>query len=88
MMMNGELMQDALSGKPGSFLADCIEQARHQARAPEVYMVNQIYLAALSRYPTAQGGRSRPGTTSRRTPTRSRCSRTCSGPCSTPTSSS
>ena len=52
MMMNGELMQDALSGKPGSFLGDTLEQARRQARAPEVYLVNQIYLAALSRYPT------------------------------------
>ena len=52
MMMNGELMRDALSGKPGSFLAGCIEQARTQSRSAEVYMVNQIYLAALSRYPT------------------------------------
>ena len=52
MMMNGELLRDALSGKPGSFLAECIEQARTQSRSPEVYMVNQIYLAALSRYPT------------------------------------
>jgi Protein of unknown function (DUF1549)/Protein of unknown function (DUF1553) len=52
MMMNGELMQNALSGKPESFLGDCIDQARRQARAPEVYLVNQLYLAALSRYPT------------------------------------
>ena len=52
MMMNGELLRDALSGKPGSFLAGCIEQAQRQSRSPEVYMVNQIYLAALSRYPT------------------------------------
>ena len=52
MMMNGELLRDALSGKPGSFLAGCIEQAQRQARSPEAYMVNQIYLAALSRYPT------------------------------------
>lgn len=52
MMMNGELMQDALSGKPGSFLGATLEQAQRQPRAPEVYLVNQIYLAALSRYPT------------------------------------
>jgi hypothetical protein len=52
MMMNGELMRDALSGKPGSFLADCIEAAGKQSRDPEAYMVGQIYLAALSRYPT------------------------------------
>jgi hypothetical protein len=54
MMMNGELMRDALSGKPGSFLADCIEAAGKQSREPEAYMVGQIYLAALSRYPTAR----------------------------------
>jgi len=54
MMMNGELMQDALSGKPGSFLAECIETAGRQPRAPVEYMVNQIYLTALSRYPTAR----------------------------------
>ncbi len=51
MMMNGELMRDALSNKPGSFLANCVEQAQVQAHSPEAYMVNQIYLAALSRYP-------------------------------------
>ncbi len=52
MMMNGELMQDALSGKPGSFLEGTIDQAQKQARSPESYLVNQIYLAALSRYPS------------------------------------
>jgi hypothetical protein len=52
MMMNGQLMEDALSGKPGSFLGNCIEQAQAQGRAPEAFTVNQIYLAALSRYPT------------------------------------
>ncbi|MFO0888677.1 MAG: DUF1549 and DUF1553 domain-containing protein [Isosphaeraceae bacterium] len=52
MMMNGELMRDALSGKPGSFLGTCIEQSHAQTQAPETYLVNQIYLAALSRYPT------------------------------------
>jgi Protein of unknown function (DUF1553) len=52
MMMNGELMQEALSGKPGSFLCDVIDQAQRQARSPEVFMVDSIYLAALSRHPT------------------------------------
>jgi hypothetical protein len=52
MMMNGELLREALSGKPGSFLTGCIEQAQRQSRSPEAYMVNQIYLAALCRYPT------------------------------------
>ena len=35
MMMNGDLMQTALSCKPGSFLGDVIEQARRQGRSPE-----------------------------------------------------
>jgi hypothetical protein len=52
MMMNGELMKDALSGKPGSFLCETIERARSQAQSPDSYLVNQIYLAALSRYPS------------------------------------
>ncbi len=54
MMMNGELMQTALSGKPGSFLCDVIEQAQRQGRSPETYMVDSIYLAALSRHPSAK----------------------------------
>ncbi|WP_165073945.1 DUF1549 domain-containing protein [Paludisphaera rhizosphaerae] len=51
MMMNGELMRDALSGKPGSFLADAVEQAGRQRR-PSAFMVDQLYLAALSRHPS------------------------------------
>jgi len=54
MMMNGELMKDALSGKPGSFLADVLEQSQRQSREPALYMVDQIYLAALSRPPTTK----------------------------------
>jgi len=54
MMMNGELMNDALSGKPGSFLCDVVEQAARQTRSPEAFMVDSIYLAALSRHPSAK----------------------------------
>jgi hypothetical protein len=54
MMMNGELMTDAVSCKPGSFLCDVVEQAPRQKRAPEAYMVDMIYLAALSRHPMAR----------------------------------
>ena len=50
MMMNGEMMREALSGKPGSFLGDVCEQAGH-SRSPEGFMVDSIYLAALSRHP-------------------------------------
>ncbi|MFI5461313.1 MAG: DUF1549 domain-containing protein [Isosphaerales bacterium] len=60
MIMNGELMNDALSCKPGSFLGDVIAQAPRQARSPDAFMVDSIYLAALSRHPsskeTAQAG--------------------------------
>jgi hypothetical protein len=54
MMMNGELMQTALSGKPGSFLGEVIDQARRQSRSPEAHMVDSIYLAALGRRPSAK----------------------------------
>jgi hypothetical protein len=54
MMMNGELMTDAVSCKPGSFLYDVVEQAPRQKRTPEAFMVDSLYLAALSRHPTAK----------------------------------
>src|SRR5262249_54358467 len=53
MMMNGDLMEQAVGGKPGSFLAALLDQARTQSRTPPaLFMVNHIYLAALSRSPT------------------------------------
>jgi Protein of unknown function (DUF1549)/Protein of unknown function (DUF1553) len=52
MMMNGDLMHEALSGKPGSFLCEVVEHAGHLGRAPDTYMVDSIYLAALSRHPS------------------------------------
>ena len=53
MMMNGELMRNATEGKPGSFLADLLYKADKQSgTSPATYMVNNLYLAALSRYPT------------------------------------
>ena len=54
MMMNGELMEKAVGGKPGSFLADLLDAGPSgRARAVDVYMVNHLYLAALSRLPDA-----------------------------------
>ncbi|WP_165227449.1 DUF1549 and DUF1553 domain-containing protein [Aquisphaera insulae] len=50
MMMNGELMNDALSGKGGSFLEGIVEEAQ-QVRSPGAFLVNQVYYAALSRPP-------------------------------------
>ena len=55
MMMNGELMEKAVGGRSGSFLADLLERGRFQARGPiEAFVVNNLYLAALSRYPTSR----------------------------------
>jgi len=54
MMMNGELMNNAVSCKQGSFLGDVIDQAPRQKRSPEAFMVDSIYLAALSRHPSAK----------------------------------
>jgi hypothetical protein len=55
MMMNGDLMEQAVGGKGGSFLADLLAQAQMQRRSPPaLYMVNHIYLAALSRTPSAR----------------------------------
>jgi len=50
MMMNGELMDRATGGKPGSFLSDLADEAQH-SRSPLEHMVNHLYLAALSRPP-------------------------------------
>jgi len=54
MMMNGELMQQALSCKPGSFLGQLLAEAQRQSRATDPYMVDSLYLAALSRHPSAR----------------------------------
>ena len=46
-------MEKAVGGKAGSFLADLLERAIRQRHvAPPIYMVNNLYLAALSRYPS------------------------------------
>ncbi len=54
MMMNGDLMKEALSGKPGSFLCDLIQHPGRQTRSPENYMIDSLYLAALSRHPSSR----------------------------------
>jgi hypothetical protein len=52
MMMNGEMMEKAVGGQQGSFLADLLLQAQRQRKGGPAYMVNNLYLAALSRYPS------------------------------------
>ena len=52
MMMNGELMAKATGGQSGSFLHDLANRTDRQGRtSPEAYMVNNLYLASLGRYP-------------------------------------
>ena len=53
MMMNGDLMAKATGNKPGSFLRHVFDEARLQRKLPAAaYAADQIYLAALSRYPS------------------------------------
>lgn len=54
MMMNGDLMTSATGGKTGSFLAKLLDEARKRSRShPVPFIINRLYLAALSRPPTA-----------------------------------
>ena len=52
MMMNGELMQQATGCKPGSFLNDLVQAAPGHGGGPDVYIINHLYVAALSRFPS------------------------------------
>jgi hypothetical protein len=53
MMMNGDLMEKAVGAQTGGFLRGVLEQATSQRRgAPDIFIINQIYLAALSRAPS------------------------------------
>jgi hypothetical protein len=53
MLMNGDLMARATDGSPGSFLAETLQNSQG-SRAPAEYIVNRLYLAALSRPPSTQ----------------------------------
>ncbi len=50
LMMNGELVQDAISGKPGTFLANV---AATSGRANDTAIINRLYNATLGRTATA-----------------------------------
>jgi hypothetical protein len=52
MMMNGPLMERAVGGKSGSYLAKVRDRAMG-TRNPPLFMVNRLYLSALGRYPTS-----------------------------------
>jgi hypothetical protein len=54
MMMNGDLMNQAVSCKPGSFLANLMEQAQLHGGQTDAFIINRLYLASLSRPPSAR----------------------------------
>jgi hypothetical protein len=55
MLMNGGLMQKAISKEPGSYLHERVQEImKKNARGADVTLLNDLYLAALSRYPTAK----------------------------------
>ncbi len=54
MMMNGDLMAKAVGGQEGSFLKHVLDQARLQRKVPPLrFIVDYLYVAALSRYPSS-----------------------------------
>ena len=57
MMMNGELTQKATGGKAGSFLGKLIDQAQGAGPRAESLVVDRLFLAALSRHPSADEAR-------------------------------
>jgi hypothetical protein len=53
MLMNGTMMQKAISKEPGSYLYERVQEImKKNARGADVTLLNDLYLAALSRYPT------------------------------------
>ncbi|RUL82073.1 DUF1549 and DUF1553 domain-containing protein [Tautonia sociabilis] len=53
MMMNGDLITEATSCKPGSFLRELLDEARRRGASAE-FVVDRLYLAALCRPPSAK----------------------------------
>ena len=55
MMMNGPLIENAVSGKSGSFLSDLLVEAQKQHKQPiGQFIVRRLYLSALSRTPSGR----------------------------------
>jgi hypothetical protein len=53
LLMNGTLIQRAISSEKGSFIHDRVEEiVRKKVKSAEVELLNDLYLAALSRRPT------------------------------------
>ena len=55
LLMNGELISKATSKEPGSFLRERVNEImKKKAKNADVALLNDLYLAAVSRYPTAK----------------------------------
>lgn len=52
MLMNGGLIQKAISKEPGSYLHERVQEVVKKKRGADVALLNDLYLAAVSRYPT------------------------------------
>ena len=79
MMMNGELMQQALSGKPGSFLCDVVEQAQRQGTVTRNPHGGFPLPGGPQPPPLGQGAGRKHGSISNRSRTASRSCKICSG---------
>lgn len=51
MMMNGDLIKEATSCKPGTFLRELLDEAKRRNASAE-WVVDRLYLAALARLPS------------------------------------
>jgi hypothetical protein len=53
LLMNGNIIEKAISKDPGSYLHARVEEIlKKESRAADVALLNDLYLAAVSRYPT------------------------------------
>jgi Protein of unknown function (DUF1549)/Protein of unknown function (DUF1553) len=53
MLMNGGLIQKAISKEPGSYLHERVQEImKKKARGADIALLNDLYLAALARYPS------------------------------------
>ncbi len=52
LLMNGNIMQKAISKEKGSYLHERVEAVQNKVRGADVALLNDLYLAAVSRFPT------------------------------------
>jgi hypothetical protein len=54
LLMNGNIIQKAISKDEGSYLHESVMEVSKKTRGAEMALLNDLYLAALSRYPNAR----------------------------------